>query len=152
MPRNLRKKGIAISIDMVIIVAFVIAIAIIVTSSFSNVFRSQTTTIETTSKSCTGAVLNIISSAATASSFQVSVENRGSVTLSNFTINTKKADGSLYTNSTAASTLSLAKYSSSIITINDINTTSGCPLSELTVSAGNCPVSIKKDNSTTSIC
>ncbi len=146
------KKGIAISIDLVLIVAFVIAIAIIVTSSFSSVFKGQTTSIETTSRTCTGASLNIISASATSTGLQISVQNTGSVTLSNFTVSAKKADGSLYINSTAASTLSLAKYASSIITVNDINSTVGCPLSELTISAGNCPAYNKRDNFTTSIC
>ncbi len=148
------KKGIAISIDMIIIVAFVIAVGVIVTSSFSTIFKVQTTQLESANKACTGATLNILSSGASSSGFFVNVQNTGQVVLSNFTMSAKKADGSLYSNATTAiATLSLAKGASAIITVNDINSTVGCPLSELIISAGgSCPISMKRDNFTTSIC
>ncbi len=146
-----RKKAVSPIIATVILIAFVIAVAAIVTSSLTTVIKTQTTTAETASKACTGAALNIISSSAT-SSLQIAVENLGPNAMSNFTITAKRADNSLYTNTTAAATLSIAKGSSAIITIPDINSTSGCPLSMLRVSGGNCPVSIEIDNSTKSIC
>ncbi len=146
-----RRKAVSPIIATVILIAFVIAISAIVTSSLTTVIKTQTTATETTSKACTGAALNIISSSAT-SSLQIAVENLGPNAMSNFTVTAKRADNSLYSNTTAAATLSIAKGSSAIITIHDINSTSGCPLSELTVSAGNCPVSIKIDNATRSIC
>lgn len=146
------KKAVSALIATVLLVAFVIAVAIIVTNSFTNVIKTQTDTAESVSKACAGAAIDITASSATTSSFQMVVQNMGPSTLTNFTISAKKADGTFYTNSSAAATLSIGKSASSIITLADINSTSGCPLSTLTVSAGNCPVSHKKDNSTLSIC
>lgn len=144
-------KAVSTIIASVILIAFVIAVAALVTSSLTTVIKTQTTTIETSSRACTGAAILITATAAT-SSLQIAVENIGPNTLTNFTVVAKKADNSLYTNATAAATLSIAKSASAIITVNDINSTNGCPLSELIISAGNCPTSFKKDNSTTSIC
>ncbi len=144
-------KAISPIIATVILIAFVIAIAALVTSSLTTVIKTQTTTTETSSRACTGAAVLITSTSAT-SSLQIAVENMGANALSNFTVVAKKSDNTLYANTTAAATLSIAKGSTSMITINDINSTYGCPLSMLRVSAGNCPVSIEIDNSTRSIC
>lgn len=149
---NSCSKAVSQSIEIVMIVALVIAIAIIVTSSLTGVIKTQTTVAEVTSKSCTGSALNVITSSATGTSLQVAVGNVGQNALTNFTVTAKRADNSIYTNTTAASTLSISKGSSAIITLADINSTVGCPLSELTVSAGNCPVFTKIDNTTKSIC
>lgn len=149
---RIQNKAISPMIATVILVAFAIAIAIIVTSSLTTVIKSQTAITETSSKSCTGAAILITSTSATASNFQIALENEGSTTLSNFTITAKMANNSLYTNTSAAATLSIAKGSSAIITLNDINSTIGCPLSSLRVSAGNCPISIEIDNATKSVC
>lgn len=146
-----KNKGVSPLIATVILVGFVIAIAVIVTNSFTNVVNSQTSIVESASKACTGSAI-LITSTSAATSMQIAVENAGSNTLTNFTVIAKKADNSLYTNTTAAATLSIAKGSSAIITLNDINSTSGCPLSLLRVSAGNCPISNEIDNSTKSIC
>ncbi len=145
-------KAVSAIIATVILVAFVIAVAALVTGSFTNLIKSQTSTIDISGKGCTGAALFITASAASASSIQIAVENEGQNALSNFTVTAKKADGLLYTNTSAAASLSIAKGSSAIITLNDINSTAGCPLSLLRVSAGNCPVSMEIDNSSKSIC
>ncbi len=146
-----KNKAVSPIIATVVLVAFVIAISVIVTNSFTNVVRTQTSVAESTSKACTGSAV-IISSTSATTSMQIAVENAGSRALTNFTVVAKKSDNSLYTNASAAATLSIAKGSSAIITLNDINSTSGCPLSLLRVSAGNCPVSNEIDNSTKSIC
>lgn len=146
------QKAVSSLIAAVLLVAFVIAVAIIVTNSFTNVIKLQTGTVETVNKACVGAAIVIVDSSVTASSFQMVVQNMGPGALSNFTITAKKADGAFYTNASAASTLSIGKGASAIITLADINSTSGCPLSLLRVSAGNCPVSNEMDNSTQSIC
>lgn len=148
---SIRKKAVSPIIATVILVAFVIAIAAIVTSSLTTVIKTQTAITETASKACTGAAVLVSSTSAT-TSLQIVVENIGASALSNLTVVAKKADSSLYTNATAAATLSIAKGASAIITINDINSTSGCPLSMLRISAGNCPISIEIDNATKSIC
>lgn len=152
MPAGNHRKAVSTLIATVLLVAFVMAVAVIITNSFTNVIKTQTGAAEAESKACAGAAIVIADSSATASSFQMVVQNMGPSALTNFTITAKKADGTFYTNASVASTLSIGKSASSIITLADINSTSGCPLSLLRVSAGNCPVSNEKDNSTQSIC
>ena len=146
------KKAISAFIATILLVAFVIAIAVLVTGSLTTVIKSQTTATEGSSK-CPGAALDIISSKATGTSLQVAVQNVGQYVISNFTVIGKKADNSLYTNTTAAATTSIAVGSSALITLPDINSGNGCPFSMLRVTAASCPgVSIEIDNSSRSIC
>ncbi len=150
--KKLHAKAVSPLIATIILVAFVIAIAVLVTGSLTTVVKSQTTATEGSSK-CPGAALDIISSKATTASLQVAVQNVGQYMLSNFTIIGKKADNSLYTNTTAAATTSIAVGSSALITLSDITTSTGCPFSTLRVTAASCPgVSIEIDNSSRSIC
>ena len=146
------KKAISAFIATILLVAFVIAIAVLVTGSLTTVIKGQTTATESSSK-CPGAALDIISSKATATSLQVAIQNVGQYTLSNFTVIGKKNDNSLYTNTTAAATTTIAVGSSAIITLPDITSSTGCPFSTLRVSATSCPgVSIEIDNSSRNIC
>lgn len=152
MSARKQRKAISALIATVILVAFVIAIAVIVTGSLTTVIKSQTTATESSSK-CPGAALDIISSKATGASLQVAVQNIGQYALSNFTVTGKKNDNSLYTNTTAAATTYIGVGSSAIITLSDITSSTGCPFSTLRVSAASCPgVSIEIDNSSRSIC
>jgi len=111
-------------------------------------------TITPTPTNCIGAALDIISSRATASSFQVAVQNVGQINLSNFTITAKMNDNSLYRNTNTAAALSIPSGSSSVITLPDITSAKGCPLSMLRISinCGNSIVSVEMDNTTKSIC
>ena len=151
-------KGVSTLIAAVIIVAFTVAIAVIVTGSLTSVIKSQTTATETASK-CPGAAIDIVATSATASGFQVTITNVGKYTLSNFTVTATTVGNTIFQNSTAGAALSLASGATGTITFGSppagtgLNTTVGCPLSKLRVSAVSCQgIWTDIDNTTKSIC
>lgn len=151
-------KGISTLIATVIIIAFTIAVAVIVTGSLTSVIKSQTTATETASK-CPGAAIDIVATSATATGFQITITNVGKYTLSNFTVTATKADNTIFQNSTAGAALSLVSGGTGTITFGSpaggtgLNTTVGCPLSKLRVSAVNCQgIWADIDNTTKSLC
>jgi len=131
-------KGKAISplIATVILVAFVVGIGIIITSSFTTMTKTQTN-LATRNANCPGAVLDIVSATcnATSNELQIVVTNAGSIKLQNFSL-TATIDGKLYTNSTPAGITELSPGSSGKITA-DIGQNG--TISKLRVNVGNCP-------------
>jgi len=115
VPATGNTKGISTLIATVIIIAFTIAVAVIVTGSLTSVVKSQTTATETASK-CPGAALDVITTSATASGFQVTITNVGKYTLSNFTVTATTVGNTIFQNSTAGAALSLASGATGTIT------------------------------------
>jgi len=153
-------KGISTLIATVIIVAFTIAVAVIVTGSLTSIIKSQTTATEAAGK-CPGAAINIVATSATATGFQVTITNVGKYILSNFTVTAMQVDNSLFSNSSAGASLSLATGQSGTITFGvnstggawGLNSTVGCPLSKLRISSASCQgIYTDIDNTTKSIC
>ena len=160
MLKSFSRKGVSTLVATVIVIAFTISVAVIITGSLTTVVKSQTTAAETSSK-CPGAAIEIVSSSATANGFQIAVTNVGKYTLSNFTVTATRVDNTLFSNSSAGAFLSLASGSSGTITFGikasdltfGINTSAGCPLSKLRVSALSCQgIWADVDNTTKSIC
>ncbi len=142
-------KAISPLIATVVLVSFVIAIAIIVTSSFTTMTKTQVDKA-TKNSNCPGAILDIVSAKCnkTTNEIEIIVTNAGQIEIKNFSLITT-IDGNLVVNSTTGGVTSLMPGNSGVITANlGRNGT----ISKIRVIAKNCPgLYVEKTNETASI-
>lgn len=129
-------RGISPLISMVIIIAFTIAIATIITGSLTTVVKTQTEQA-THSATCPGSTVDIQFVSCTSDILKVVILNAGNKEFTTFGI-TAKNGTHIYTNATVAGDTTVGTGKLGTLEAYVGPTLDGA-LSELKVSVGNCP-------------
>lgn len=142
-----KQKAVSPLIATVLIVAFTIAVAMIVVSALTSVTKQQTEAV-TAKEACARAALDIIARSCSNDVITAIIQNIGTGDLTNFTI-FANINNQLYTNTSPSGGNSVLTPGG-LLTLNAYTTYNGSIL-KLRVSAGNCPVGIEVTNETTVI-
>ncbi len=145
--KKINQKAVSPLIATVLIVAFTIAVAVIVVSSLTSVTKQQTEAVAA-KEGCARGALDIFAASCTNRSVTAIIQNIGTVDLTNFTI-FANINNQLSTNTTPDGG-STVLAPGQILTLK-ANMTYNGTIAKLRVSAGNCPVNIEITNSSSAI-
>jgi len=143
------KKAISPLIAAVILVAVVFTIGILMSSSFTSIFKTQIDS-STNMQKCSTTPLELIYYTCTSDTIKATISNIGKIDISNFSI-FAEINGNVYTNSTPLN-YQTTLTPGSITTLEAVTSYNG-PISKLRISAGgDCPgVYIEINNDTKAI-
>lgn len=136
-------KGISPLIAGVLLIAFTLAVAAIISGWLSGVMRTTVTQVEKGTEEqveCSKGILEIIGNKCDGGDLTIVIQNTGTINLTSFSVYATATDGTVYTNTTPTyynTTLQpgevLTLLSNGKVKLNQKT------LSKLRVSAGNCP-------------
>ncbi len=145
-------KAISPLIAAVILVAVVFTIGVLMSASFTSIFKTQTSST-TKSQKCPSAALELVYYTCASDTIKATISNIGKIDLSNFSI-FANVNGNVYTNTTPVNYQTVLTPGS--VTTLEAYTTYNGPISQLRISSGgDCPgvyIEIKNDTKTIGTC